>query len=418
VPRSWLFVLGFALSLAVTQPASAARMSSLVVDADSGEILTADNPDLQNYPASLTKMMTLYLTFEALRSGQLRLDSRLPVSAHAASQAPSKLSLAPGGTIVLDDAIRGIAVKSANDAAVVVGEALGGSEARFAQMMTAKAHALGMTNTQFRNASGLPNRGQVTTARDIALLALALRRDFPKQYHYFSNVEFTYHGQTHINHNHMLGKVNGVDGLKTGFIRASGFNIATSAERSGRRLVGVVLGGTSPSLRDQHMADLLDEGFVLASKRPPGGRVKLASGPALVLPVDGPVGQGATAALKKAVEKSTVRAKLPAVDDDLARATEATSVVAARGWAVQVGAFSRPNSAKLAAAKAQKRDVALKGKPIAVARAEGDDDDLYRARVVGLTQASASQACQRLRKQKITCFVIPPADSAAAVIRD
>jgi D-alanyl-D-alanine carboxypeptidase len=285
-------------------------------------------------------------------------------------------------------------------------------------MMTAKAHALGMTNTQFRNASGLPNRGQVTTARDIALLALALRRDFPRQYHYFSNVEFTYHGQTHINHNHMLGKVNGVDGLKTGFIRASGFNIATSAERSGRRLVGVVLGGTSPSLRDQHMADLLDEGFVLASKRPAGGRVKLASAPALGLPIDDLVGQGATAALKKAVGKSTVRAKVPAVDDDLARATEATPVVAARGWAVQVGAFSRPNSAKLAAVKAQKRDVALKGKPIAVARAEGDDDDLYRARVVGLTQASASQACQRLRKQKITCLVIPPADSAAAVIRN
>jgi D-alanyl-D-alanine carboxypeptidase len=403
--------------LALAQPAAAARMSSLVVDADSGEILTADNPDLQNYPASLTKMMTLYLTFEALQSGRIKLDSRLPVSAHAASQAPSKLSLAPGSMIVLDDAIRGIAVKSANDAAVVVAETLGGSEARFAQMMTAKAHALGMTNTQFRNASGLPNRGQVTTARDIALLALALRRDFPKHYHYFSNVEFSYLGQTHINHNHMLGKVNGVDGLKTGFIRASGFNIATSAERQGRRIVGVVLGGTSPSLRDQHMADLLDEGFALAAKRPQGGRVKLASAPALE-PVPGPVGQGATAALKKAVEKSTARAKVPAADEDLARASVATPVVAARGWAVQVGAFSRPGSAKLAAARAQKRDAALKGKPIAVARAEGDDDDLYRARVVGLSQAAASQACERLKKQKIACIVIPPAESAAAVIRD
>ena len=417
MPRSWLFVIGFALSLAFAQPAAAVRMSSLVVDADSGEILTADNPDLQNYPASLTKMMTLYLTFEALQAGKIRLDSRLPISAHAAAQAPSKLSLAPGGTIVLDDAIRGIAVKSANDAAVVVGEALGGSEARFAQMMTAKAHALGMTNTQFRNASGLPNRGQITTARDIAILALALRRDFPKYYRYFSEVEFTYHGQTHINHNHMLGKVNGVDGLKTGFIRASGFNIATSAERSGRRIVGVVLGGTSPSLRDQHMADLLDEGFVLASKRPPGGRVKLASAPVLA-PVEGPVGQGATAALTKAVEKSKVRAKLPAGDDDLTRAAETTPVVAARGWAVQVGAFSRAGSAKLAATKAQKRDAALKGKPISIARAEGDDDDLYRARVVGLTQSAASQACQRLKKHKISCIVIPPAESAAAVIRD
>jgi D-alanyl-D-alanine carboxypeptidase len=414
VPRSWLFVLGFAVSLALAQPAAAVRMSSLVVDADTGEILTADNPDLQNYPASLTKMMTLYLTFEALQEGRIRLDSRLPVSGHAAAQAPSKLNLVPGSTIALGDAIRGIAVKSANDAAVVVGESLGGSEARFAQMMTAKAHALGMTHTQFRNASGLPNRGQVTTARDIAMLALALRRDFPKQYHYFSDVEFTYNGQTHINHNHMLGKVSGVDGVKTGFIRASGFNIATSAERGGKRIVGVVLGGTSPSLRDRHMADLLDEGFVLAAKRPPEGRVKLASAPALE-PVPEPVGQGATAALKKAVAKSKARAKVPAADDDLAGAPEAPPVVAARGWAVQVGAFTRPSSAKFAAAKAQKRDAALKGKPIQVARAEGDDDDLYRARVVGLTQAAAAQACQRLKKQKIACIVIPPAESAAVL---
>src|SRR5262249_27468514 len=190
-----------------------------------------------------------------------------------------------------------------------------------------------------REASGLLNRGQITTARDIALLALALRRDFPKYYHYFSNVEFTYLGQTHINHNHMLGRVSGVDGLKTGFIRASGFNIATSAERQGRRIVGVVLGGTSPSLRDQHMADLLDQGFVLAATRTPGGRVKLASAPALA-PLPEPVGQGATAALKKAVDKSTVRTKLPAADEDLAGATVATPTVASRGWAVQVGAFS------------------------------------------------------------------------------
>jgi D-alanyl-D-alanine carboxypeptidase len=415
VPRSWLFVLGLAVSLALAQPAAAVRMSSLVVDADTGEILTADNPDLQNYPASLTKMMTLYLTFEALRDGRIRLDSRLPVSSHAAAQAPSKLNLVPGSTIALDDAIRGIAVKSANDAAVVVGEALGGSEARFAQIMTAKAHALGMSHTQFRNASGLPNRGQVTTARDIAMLALALRRDFPKQYHYFSNVEFTYNGQTHINHNHMLGKVNGVDGLKTGFIRASGFNIATSAERGGKRIVGVVLGGTSPSLRDRHMADLLDEGFVLAARRPPEGRVKLASAPALA-PVPEAVGQGATAALKKAVAKSKARTQVPAADDDLS-SSEASPVVAARGWAVQVGAFTRPTSAKLAAAKAQKRDAALKGKPIQVARAEGDDDDLYRARVVGLTQAAAVQACQRLKKHKIACIVIPP-DESAAVLRN
>ena len=406
--RSWFAALGFALVFALAQPAEAVRVSSLVVDADTGEILTADNPDLQNYPASLTKMMTLYLTFEAIQSGKLKLDSMLAISSHAAAQAPSKLGLSPGGSIKLDDAIRGIAVKSANDAAVVVGEALGGSEARFAQIMTAKARALGMTNTQFRNASGLPNRGQVTTARDIAMLAMALRRDFPKFYRYFSEVEFTYHGTTHINHNHMLTKVAGVDGLKTGFIRASGFNIATSAERSGHRIVGVVLGGSSPSLRDQHMAELLDEGFVLASRHPPGGRVKLASasGPAVAVP---------PAADTPAKGKSRKAALVPPADEDLARVAVATTLVARTGWSVQVGAFSRPGPAKLAAARAQKRDALLKGKPITVERAEGDDDDseLYRARVVGLTQSAATKACEHLKRQKIACLVVPPTDSAS-----
>jgi D-alanyl-D-alanine carboxypeptidase len=414
VARGWFLALGIAFALALAQPAAAARMSSLVVDADTGEILTADNPDLQNYPASLTKMMTLYLTFEAMQAGRLSLDSRLSVSAHAAAQAPSKLNLQPGGSIKLDDAIRGIAVKSANDAAVVVAEALGGSEARFAQAMTAKARALGMTNTQFRNASGLPNRGQITTARDIAILALALRRDFPQYYRYFSEVEFNYRGTTHINHNHMLGRISGVDGVKTGFIRASGFNIATSAERYGRRIVGVVLGGNSPSLRDQHMADLLDEGFALAAKRPPGGRAKLAD-----VSLSAPIAQVASAPSRKANEKSNRRAASAPADEGLTQVSATGGAVASRGWSVQVGAFSRPGPAKQAATKAQQRDSALKGKRVSVERAEGDDDDneLYRARVVGLTQIAAVRACERLKKQKVNCLVVPPSESAA-VVRD
>ena len=404
-------MMAFAVVLAVSLPAAAARVSSLVVDERTGEILTADNPDLQNYPASLTKMMTLYLTFEAVEAGRLRFDQTIPVSAHAASQAPSKLNLAPGGSIKVEDAVRGIAVKSANDAAVVMAEALGGTEPRFAQRMTAKAQQLGMTNTQFRNASGLPNRGQVSTARDIAILALALRRDFPKYYRFFSEVEFTYRGTTHVNHNHMLGKVDGVDGVKTGFIRASGFNIATSAERNGRRLVGVVLGGMSPTMRDQHMAALLDEGFAIAAKPSTGAGARLKLASAAPIPVAAPAPQ------RPAGLKLGKLAPVPPPDEDLAKAPLAAPGTAKKGWAVQVGAFSRPGPAKLAAAKVQKRDAALKGRPISIARAEGDDDDseLYRARVIGLTQIAARQACDRLRKQRVECVVVPPQENSAAI---
>ena len=302
-------------------------------------------------------------------------------------------------------------MKSANDAAVVMAEALGGTEPRFAQRMTAKAQQLGMTNTQFRNASGLPNRGQVSTARDIAILALALRRDFPKYYRFFSEVEFTYRGTTHVNHNHMLGKVDGVDGVKTGFIRASGFNIATSAERNGRRLVGVVLGGMSPTMRDQHMAALLDEGFAIAAKPSTGAGARLKLASAAPIPVAAP-SQHRPAGLKLGK-----LAPVPPPDEDLAKAPLAAPGTAKKGWAVQVGAFSRPGPAKLAAAKVQKRDAALKGRPISIARAEGDDDDseLYRARVIGLTQIAARQACDRLRKQRVECVVVPPQENSAAI---
>jgi D-alanyl-D-alanine carboxypeptidase len=412
-----------ALVLVVALPAAAARLSHIVVDAASGDILLADNPDLQNYPASLTKMMTLYLTFEALETGRLRLTDRLSVSSHASVQAPSKLSLVPGNTITVDDAIRGIVVKSANDAAVVVAEHLGGTEPRFAERMTAKAHQLGMHNTQFRNASGLPNRGQITTARDMAILAVALRRDFPKYYRYFSEVEFNYRGATHINHNHMLTRYDGIDGVKTGFIRASGFNIAVSAVRNGRRLIGVVLGGMSSFARDQRMAELLDEGFALAARVPVGAtaRLKLASAaplPPTPQPQAKPPQQAKAPSEKRPPGlKLGAMASVPPPDEDLAKVSVAPSASTKKGWAVQIGAYSRPGPAKLAVAKVQKRDAALKGRPIEIMRGEGDEDELYRARVVGLTQSAARQACDRLRKQKIECLVVPPEESAAATIR-
>jgi D-alanyl-D-alanine carboxypeptidase len=374
-------------------------------------------------------MMTLYLTFEALEAGRIKMDTRMSVSAHAAAQAPSKLSLVPGNTISVDDAIRGIVVKSANDASVVMAEHLGGTEPRFAERMTAKALQLGMHNTQFRNASGLPNKGQITTARDMAILAVALRRDFPQYYRYFSEVEFNYRGASHINHNHMLTRYDGIDGVKTGFIRASGFNIATSAVRNGRRLIGVVMGGVSSFSRDQRMWELLDEGFALAARAPIGAsaRLKLASSvpippttpPAMKPQREAKQPREARAPAQVAADKRPpgltlgALAAVPPPDEDLAKASVAPPASARKGWAVQVGAFTRPGPAKLAAAKAQKRDAALKGHQIEVARGEGDDDELYRARVVGLTQAAARQACDRLRKQKIECLVVPPQESAS-----
>jgi D-alanyl-D-alanine carboxypeptidase len=233
--------------------------AAIVVDANSGRVLHASNADNLRHPASITKIMTLYLLFEQIEAGKLRLDSQLPVSAHAASQAPSKLGLKPGQTIAVEDAIKALVTKSANDVAAVVGEAIGGDEDEFAKLMTAKAQALGMSRTVYGNASGLPNDEQVTTARDQALLGRAIQDRFPRYYRYFATSSFYYRGQSMRNHNHLLGRVAGVDGIKTGYIRASGFNLVTSVKRGNRHLVVVVLGGASAGARDARVRALIEE---------------------------------------------------------------------------------------------------------------------------------------------------------------
>jgi D-alanyl-D-alanine carboxypeptidase len=233
--------------------------AAIVVDSNSGKVLEAVSPDSPRHPASLTKIMTLYVLFEQLNAGKFKLDSRLTVSAHAAAQEPSKLGLEPGQTIEVEDAIKAIVTKSANDIAVVVAEAIGGSEEEFARIMTRKAHALGMIHTTYVNASGLPSDAQITTARDLALLARAIQDDFPKYYRYFATLTFQYHGMSIRNHNHLLGRVEGVDGIKTGYTRASGFNLVSSVHRGDRRIVAVVLGGTSSSARDARMRGLIEE---------------------------------------------------------------------------------------------------------------------------------------------------------------
>src|SRR5882724_7102572 len=233
--------------------------SSIIVDGNSGSTLAANNPDASRHPASLTKIMTLYLLFERLDAGKMKLDTEMPVSEHASDQAPTKLGLRPGQTIRVEDAIKGLVTRSANDAAVVIAEAIGGEEDGFAKLMTRKARALGMSRTTYRNASGLPDDEQVTSARDQAILGRAIQDRFPRYYRYFSTVTFNYHGQSIRNHNHLLGEVEGVDGIKTGYTRASGFNLVTSIRRGNRHLVGVVMGGRSGGSRDAIMRNLLAE---------------------------------------------------------------------------------------------------------------------------------------------------------------
>ncbi|MFO1108342.1 MAG: serine hydrolase [Bradyrhizobium sp.] len=241
--------------------------ASIIVDGNSGAVLQSSNPDASRHPASLTKIMTLYLLFERLEAGKLNLDSQMDVSEHASEQAPTKLGLKPGQTLKVEDAIKGLVTRSANDAAVVIAEAIAGDEDEFARLMTRKARALGMAKTVYRNASGLPDDAQITTARDQATLGRAIQDRFPRYYRYFATSTFVYKGNAIRNHNRLLGNVEGVDGIKTGYTRASGFNLVSSMRRGNRHLVGVVLGGRSGSSRDATMRSLLAENLEKAATR-------------------------------------------------------------------------------------------------------------------------------------------------------
>ncbi len=255
--------------MASAQTTPTGRYASIIVDAQSLDIIHARQIDAARYPASLTKVMTLYLTFDAISSGQLKLDDRLTVSSTAAATAPTKLGLRKGQTISVDTLIRAVAVRSANDAAVVLAEHLRGSESDFAVLMTAKARQLGMQRTIFRTANGLPHPEQITTARDMAKLANAMLSHHKRFYHYFGLMSFEYRGRTYRNTNKLLRQREDVDGFKTGYTRDSGYNLIVSAERDGRRLIAVVLGGASGASRNSHMSDLIDRGFdVIKSTSP------------------------------------------------------------------------------------------------------------------------------------------------------
>lgn len=255
------------------------KYAAIVVDAKTGEVLYSRHADAPRVPASVTKVMTLYMTFEAMANGRLSPNDRVPISQHAANQAPSKLGLRPGETISLDDAIRAAAVKSANDIAVALAERVGGTEDRFAQMMTTRAQELGMRNTRFINANGLPDRrgNNITTARDLAILSRAVMRDYPQYYGYFSQRNFVWNGRNNANHNHLMSKMPGVDGIKTGYTVAAGFNLAASAVRDGRRLITVVLGGPSTAARDNNVETLLTAGFDVLNRRARGQNITIAA---------------------------------------------------------------------------------------------------------------------------------------------
>ncbi len=254
---------------------SQVRYAAIVVDAASGEVLYAKRADDLRYPASITKIMTLYLTFEALSTGRLKPDDRITVSAHANSMMPSKSQLRPGDSLSVDEAIRIVAVHSANDIAVALAERIGGSESRFAALMTLRAQELGMANTRFVNANGVPDSRQVTTARDIAILSRAVMRDYPQYYSYFGLEECQLRGKVFTNHNHLLREP-GYDGFKTGFTNAAGYNLSASAVRDGRRLITVVLGGSSAALRDENVQTLMNAGFDVLKKRALGERTTIA----------------------------------------------------------------------------------------------------------------------------------------------
>ena len=359
------------------------RYSSIVVDAGTGNVLESASPDAARHPASLAKLMTLYMVFEALRDRRITTDQLVPISARAASMQPSKLGITPATRLTVDDAILGLVTKSANDAAAALGELLGGSEDRFAQMMTLRGRALGMSRTTFTNASGLPDPDQWTTARDMAILARHLVGDFPGFYPYFSMRSFTFRGRVIFNHDRMLESYPGADGMKTGYTEASGHNLVTSAMRGGVRLIGVVLGAASNPERDVHMAALLNQGFEQ---------------------MDVPVERPTTVASR--IPGLIGAAHAASLTDQSVRSSGRNRPAATAGvWGIQVGSFASERVAREAAASARR---AADDGDARVEPAGPRGRITWRAQVIGLTAAEAQSACSALAHRRTACIILRP----------
>ena len=452
-----VFMFAIAMATATTATTQVAKAdpkyAGIVLDAKTGKVLYGEDPDGLRYPASLTKMMTLYLTFEALNSGRISLDSKVPVSANAAKEPPSKLGVRAGGSVTVEQAILALVTRSANDIATALGEYIGGSEERFGRIMTAKARALGMTRTTYRNAHGLPNTAQMTTARDQARLSVALSQHFPQYYAYFNTRTFTFGKQVIGNHNRLVGTVRGVDGIKTGYTRAAGSNLATSAQLDGRSIVAVVLGGRSSAARDATMRKLVAEYLPKASRS--GTSNLIAATPsapieepvsvatantASGLPNAGPLPQAryadetpvtafapapanaAVAAMDMATRAKTPARPAPPVDmrpdrSLVTNSTKVDNIVTASttpvpavsrdaGWVIQIGASPDEGSARnlLQAAQDKGGSLLRSAKPFTVAFTK-DGSQMYRARFGGFDgQNDAVNACNTLKKKGISCW--------------
>lgn len=410
-----ILILAAATTLSPARAAS--RYASIVVDNHTGRVLYARNADASRYPASLTKIMTLYMLFDGLKSGKITLNSPLKVTAHAAKQPPSKLGLKPGQSIRVVDAIRALVTKSANDVAAVIAENSAGTEAGFARLMTMKAREIGMTRTTFRNASGLPNAHQVTTARDMATLSRRIMQDFPDHYGYFRLKYFSYKGQRYRNHNGLLFSYKGTDGIKTGYTRASGFNLAASVRRGSKHIVAVVMGGKTSKSRNQHMQSLLNRTFpkAIARTRPvPAQRYAAPS-----LPLRNPLRMHPVAIASRApkhtaaLPPATVRARPPGIA--MARAATAVTEQAsplpkarpADEFHVQVGAYSSQTEAvaRLNAVQAKAQSIVAGYDPITLPF-PNPKRYLFRARFAGFSRSTAQQVCSRLIRKSISCIVM------------
>ncbi len=389
--------------------------AAIVVDMNSGTILHSQDADALRHPASLTKMMTLYVLFGYLRAGNITLDSNLAVTPLAASQAPTKLGLKPGTTIKVSDAIKALVTQSANDAAVVIAENLAGTEENFARLMTDTARRIGMKNTTFVNASGLPNDDQVTTARDMATLAAHLIHDYPDYYSVFETRYFTYNGRKYRNHNKLLFGYKGTDGIKTGYTRASGFNLTASVHRGNRHLIAVVLGGRTGSQRDAAMRALLDKNFAAASDTKPSPAQLTASLvgapppalPAVKKPAFASVAADPAPSPAARAEGDIAEPGLP-IAVSLSSAKDGAKTPRYAGdYHVQVGAFMSEADAENRLGMVQQRAVDLLDGhlPFTTSFTKGGQE-WYRARFAGFSKDDAQSTCAALKKRSLDCAVM------------
>jgi D-alanyl-D-alanine carboxypeptidase len=398
--------------------------AAIIVDANTNNVLYSQSADVLRSPASLTKIMTLYVLFAYMRAGRVTMDTDFKVSQHASSQSPTKLNLKPGSTIKVRDAIQALVTKSANDAAAVIAENLGGSESHFARIMTQTAKNLGMKNTTFRNASGLPNNEQLTTARDMAILAMHVMRDYPEYYGSFATKYFTYKGRRYRNHNRLLFGYRGTDGIKTGYTRASGFNLTASVHRDNKHLVGVVLGGRTGASRDAAMRALFDKHWAKATTGKPKATSFIASllGPAAPPPPSRKPAFALASATPAAAPTPSRMMPVPANEqgdrsspgDNIRAASLSPNRIAPAGsqaytgtYHVQVGAFTSQFDAQNRLGMVQQRaQKILKGHMPFTATFTKNSTEWYRARFAGFSKSDAHLTCEALKRMRLECIAM------------